>query len=74
MNAMTKKMRAKYERKQAKLREGMERPVPMHEQSKDLTSGEEGAMEYAQKRRELTQSMRGARRKDIREANFLRSM
>jgi len=71
---MTKKMRAKHERKQAKLREGMERPVPMHEQSRDLTSAEEGAMEYAQKRRELTHSMRGARRKDIREANFLRSM
>ncbi|KAK5091851.1 hypothetical protein LTR70_001162 [Exophiala xenobiotica] len=74
LSAMTKKMRAKHERKQAKLREGMERPVPMHEQSRDLTSAEEGAMEYAQKRRELTHSMRGARRKDIREANFLRSM
>ncbi|KAK5940687.1 hypothetical protein PMZ80_007104 [Knufia obscura] len=75
-STMTKKMRAKHERKQAKLAASMEKPIPLHEQSKDLVDlgRHEGAMEYAERRRELTSSMRNARRKGIREANFLRSM
>lgn len=74
MNAMTKKMRSKYERKQAKLMANMEKPIPIHEQSRDLMAEGEGAIEYAARRKELTGSMRDARRKGIREANFLRSM
>ena len=34
---MSKKNRAKYERKQAKLMANVEKPVPLHEQSRDLT-------------------------------------
>ncbi|KAL8716906.1 MAG: hypothetical protein Q9181_008382 [Wetmoreana brouardii] len=74
LSSMSKKSRAKYERKQAKLMASMEKPVPVHEQSRDLTGKGEGAFEHAAKMKELTQSMREARRKGIREANFLRSM
>ena len=74
MSAMSKKTRAKYERKQAKMLASMEKPIPLHEQSKDLTEKGDSAEVHAEKMRELTQSMRQARRKGIREANFLRSM
>lgn len=74
MASMTKRARAKYERKQAKLLAGMEKPIPLHEQSKDLTGPEDDAVVATHRRRELTRSMREARRKGIREANFLRSM
>ena len=74
--SMTKRSRAKYERKMAKLNAGLEKPVPVHEQSKDLVDVQagEGVQEFVSRQRELTQSMRAARRKGIREANFLRSM
>ena len=52
----------------------LEKPVPLHEQSVDLTGPEDDAVMHAEKVRELTVSMRSARRKGIREANFLRSM
>lgn len=71
---MTKKSRAKYERKQAKLSAGLEKPIPLHEQSRDLTGPGDDAVVSSQARSELTKSMRHARRKEIREANFLRSM
>lgn len=60
----------------AKLNAGLEKPVPVHEQSKDLVDVQagEGVQEFVSRQRELTQSMRAARRKGIREANFLRSM
>lgn len=74
LSAMSKKTRAKYERKQAKMLANMEKPIPLHEQSKDLTEKGDSAEVHAEKMRELTQSMRQARRKGIREANFLRSM
>ncbi|KAK5070762.1 hypothetical protein LTR64_007460 [Lithohypha guttulata] len=74
VSSMTKKQRSKYERKMAKMLAGMEKPVPLHEQSKDLVEAEEGGVVFADRRRELTRSMREARRKEIREANFLRSM
>lgn len=74
VTTMTKKMRAKYERKMAKLAAELEQPVPLHEQSKDLTEHGESAEVHMARQRELTQSMRQARRKGIREANFLRSM
>lgn len=74
LTAMSKKTRAKYERKQAKMLANMEKPIPLHEQSKDLTEKGDTAEVHAEKMRELTKSMRQARRKGIREANFLRSM
>lgn len=44
--------------------------VPLHEQSIDLPGGEEAG----QARGDLTKSMRVKRRRDIKEANFLKSM
>lgn len=72
--SMTKKQRAKYEKKMAKVRATMEKPVPLHEQSKDLLGPDASALEFSAAQKELTKSMREARRKQIREANFLRSM
>lgn len=72
--SMTKKQRAKYEKKMAKIRATMEKPIPLHEQSKDLVDKGATALEFAAAQKELTRSMREARRKQIREANFLRSM
>jgi hypothetical protein len=48
--------------------------VPMHEQSTDLTGPGADAFESAEKRAELKRSERAARRKKIREDNFLKSM
>lgn len=50
--------------------------VPLHEQSIDLPagSGEEQTREAQDARDNLTKSMRNARRKKIKEANFLRGM
>jgi large subunit ribosomal protein L54 len=51
--------------------------VPLYEQTIDLPSGdgtEEGALEAARARQELTRAMREKRRATIKEANFLRTM
>lgn len=72
--AMTKKQRMKHEKKQEKLRKSMPRQIPIHEQSQDLTQPGDDAITSLERRRELTKSAREARRKGIREANFLRSM
>jgi large subunit ribosomal protein L54 len=51
--------------------------VPLYEQTIDLPSGngtEEGALEAAGARQELTKAMRNKRRATIKEANFLRTM
>ena len=50
--------------------------VPLHEQSIDLPAGmgEEQTKEAQDARGELTKSMRDARRKKIKESNFLRGM
>ena len=71
---MTKKQRAKYERKQEKLRKSLPKQIPLHEQSIDLTSSNATPAESLDKRQELTKSAREARRKGIREANFLKTM
>lgn len=71
---MTKKQRTKYERKQEKLRQSLPKQIPLHEQSQDLTQEGDDAITSLERRRELTKSAREARRKGIREANFLRSM
>lgn len=71
---MTKKQRAKYERKQERLRLSLPQKVPLHEQSIDLTPRDATAQQSLAKRQELTKSQREARRKSIRESNFLKSM
>ena len=48
--------------------------IPLHEQSGDLTNPDEGAVVSLERRQEVTKSSRVARRKGIRESNFLRSM
>lgn len=71
---MTKKQRIKYEKKQAALKAQLPRVIPVHEQSIDLTAPGTSASEHRDKADEVTESMRRARRKGIREANYLRSM
>lgn len=71
---MTKKQRIKYEKKQEKIRRSLPQQIPLHEQSVDLTPPGADAEESLRKRQELTKSQREARRKGIRERNFLGSM
>ena len=71
---MTKKQRGKYERKQERLRKSLPQQIPVHEQSKDLTGPDADAATSLEKRQEVTKSLRVARRKGIREDNFLRTM
>ena len=52
----------------------MPKAIPLHEQSADLTAPEDSAFTSMEKRAELTKSARVARRKQIREDNFLKSM
>lgn len=71
---MTKKQRAKYDKRQDKLLKTMPKKVPLHEQSKDLTGPKDDAIVSLERRQEITKSSRVARRKVIRQSNFLRSM
>ena len=71
---MTKKKRAKYDKKQDKLLKTLPKKIPLHEQSKDLTGPGEDAVVSLERRQEVTKSSRVARRKGIREDNFLRGM
>ncbi|EXJ88738.1 hypothetical protein A1O1_05670 [Capronia coronata CBS 617.96] len=74
LSAMTKKQRARYERQQEKLLKDLPVNIPPHEQSKDLTGPGDDAVTSLQRRHEITKSARAARRKSIRESNFLKSM
>ena len=71
---MTKKQRARYDKKQEKLLKGMPKKIPLHEQSKDLTGPGDDAVVSLERRQDVTKSSRVARRKAIREDNFLRGM
>jgi large subunit ribosomal protein L54 len=71
---MTKKERRKYERKHEKLLKATPKRIPLHEQSKDLTGPQDDAVVSLERRQEVTKSARVARRKGIRESNFLRTM
>lgn len=71
---MTKKQRVKYEKKQSTLKAQLPKVIPVHEQSIDLTAPGASATEHRQKVEEVTGSMRRARRKGIREANYLKGM
>ncbi|KIW41943.1 uncharacterized protein PV06_05538 [Exophiala oligosperma] len=74
VSAMTKKQRARYEKKQARLLESIPKTIPVHEQSKDITGPEDDAVTSLERRHEITKSARAARRRGIRESNFLKSM
>ncbi|KAH0829268.1 hypothetical protein AYO21_05679 [Fonsecaea monophora] len=72
--AMTKKQRLRYEKKQERLLKDLPKVIPVHEQSKDLTGPGDDAVISLQRRQEVTKSARSARRRSIRESNFLKSM
>ncbi|KIW20859.1 hypothetical protein PV08_01437 [Exophiala spinifera] len=74
LSVMTKKQRARYEKKQARLLESIPKTVPVHEQSKDITGPGDDAVTSLERRHEITKSARAARRRGIRESNFLKSM
>ncbi|KAJ4505411.1 hypothetical protein HRR83_008381 [Exophiala dermatitidis] len=74
LSAMTKKQRARYEKQQEKLLKDLPVTIPPHEQSADLTRPGDDAVTSLQRRHEITKSARAARRKAIRESNFLKSM
>ena len=50
------------------------KPIPLHEQSVDLTKPGDDAVTSLQRRQEVTKSARDARRKSIRESNFLKAL
>jgi large subunit ribosomal protein L54 len=71
---MTKRQRLRYEKKQERLLKDIPKQIPVHEQSKDLTGPGDDALTSLQRRQEITKSARAARRRGIRESNFLKSM
>lgn len=72
--ALTRKQRIKATRKQSKLLKDITPSIPIHEQSKDLTVEGDDAVVSLERRSEIIKSSRVARRKDIRENNFLRGL
>lgn len=85
-SALNKKQRKKYDKKMAALAANLPRKIPVHEQSLDITPANynseqdaprdvvaEAADSFA-KRETITKSAREARRKGIRESNFLRGL
>ena len=71
---MTRKQRAKYDRKMERLKENIPTPIPLHEQSIDLTQPGDDAIVSLQRRQEVRKSAREARRKQIKENNFLKAL
>jgi large subunit ribosomal protein L54 len=74
ITALPRAARDKYTKKQAKLFKDLPKAIPLHEQSKDLTGPGEKAEISQQRRDEVVHSSRIARRKAIKEENFLRGM
>jgi len=74
MNAMTKKQRGKHMKKRQQLLASMPKIIPPHEQSTDLTPQGATATEHLDKRKEVVKSAREARRKGVRERNYLGGM
>ncbi|KLJ09695.1 hypothetical protein EMPG_14867 [Blastomyces silverae] len=83
--AMNKKQRIRHERKMAALAATQPRKIPLHEQAIDITPAGavpqeqspeflEAAASSISTRTQITKSAREARRKSIKEANFLRGM
>jgi len=86
VSKMHKKERKRHEKKMAQLAKLQPRKIPLHEQSIDITSapynsleGETNgdiiqAVESLGQRSKITKSARAARRKSIKESNFLRGL
>lgn len=72
--AMTKKQRLRHDKKQERMLKDIPAQIPVHEQSKDLTGPGDDALTSLRARQEITKSARAARRRGIRESNFLKSM
>lgn len=85
---MNKKARKKHEKKMAALAGSQPRAIPVHEQATDITPAEyntattgeaaadnlEAATAGLETRSQITKSARNARRKAIKESNFLRGL
>lgn len=81
---MNRKQRKRHEKKVAAAEAAKPRKIPVHEQAIDITPASETAnagdnlvdvsVKGQQKRGELTKSARQARRKGIRESNFLKGL
>lgn len=81
---MNRKQRKRHEKKVAAAEAAKPRKIPIHEQGIDITSSSETAnagddlvsvaAKGQEKREEVTKSAREARRKGIREANFLKGL
>ncbi|KKZ66759.1 hypothetical protein EMCG_07591 [[Emmonsia] crescens] len=85
VTAMNKKQRIRHERKMAARAASQPRKIPLHEQAVDITPANavpqaqspeflEAAASSVNTRSQITKSAREARRKSIKEANFLRGM
>ncbi|KAL1968310.1 hypothetical protein VTN77DRAFT_2145 [Rasamsonia byssochlamydoides] len=87
LSTMNKKQRKRYEKKMAALAATQPPKIPLHEQAVDITPAPYNrsdadapkdivaeAAESLEKRAEITKSAREARRKGIRESNFLRGL
>ncbi|OJD19807.1 hypothetical protein AJ78_00307 [Emergomyces pasteurianus Ep9510] len=85
VSTMNKKQRLRYERKMAARAASEPRKIPLHEQAVDITPADavpqtqspeslEAAASSVSVRAQITKSAREARRKSIKEANFLRGM
>ncbi|OJD22081.1 hypothetical protein ACJ73_06574 [Blastomyces percursus] len=83
--AMNKKQRIRQERKMAALAASQPRKIPLHEQAIDITPADtipqeqspeflEAVASSISTRTQITKSAREARRKSIKEANYLRGM
>ncbi|OAX80012.1 hypothetical protein ACJ72_05664 [Emergomyces africanus] len=85
VSTMNKKQRIRHERKMAARAASEPRKIPLHEQAVDITPADavpnpqsaesiEAAASSVKTRTQITKSARDARRKSIKEANFLRGM
>ncbi len=72
--ALPRAAREKYLKKQEKLLKSLPKKIPIHEQSCDLTQPGDSAEVSRERRLEVVRSSRGARRKAIKEENFLRGL
>lgn len=71
---MNKKARLRADKKMASLRASLPVQIPLHEQTVDLTGPGATGQEAVEKRQQVIESARAARRKAIREDNFLRGL
>ncbi|OJJ48208.1 hypothetical protein ASPZODRAFT_165122 [Penicilliopsis zonata CBS 506.65] len=78
-NTLNKKQRKRYERKLEAMKSDLPPPIPVHHYATDIipdrtASPVAQAFQSLEKRAEITKGARAARRKSIREDNFLRGL